>query len=350
VLLLVAAILAGCPGSSTPPAATPSAGSLRGEIGDYLERSSLDEVRAVLVIVDDRTVIEEYYHTTPDEFRNVHSVTKSVLSTLVGIAIDDGLLELADPLRELLPAYAGTMSAEVAATTLEQLLTMSGGFPGSWNRPDRSVFEQPDWVAATLGSAVRPPGVGFAYSDPGTHLVAAAVAHATGRPVLEYAREKLFEPLGVDTDPAAEPPAALEGLPEYEATDFAWPVDPQGIHLGPGGLKLRPRDMAALGSLYLHGGTVNGERVVSADWTLAATSTHVPARGAGNGYGYLWWVGETDGSPAYRAYGVGGQLVEVVPERNLVVAVSTQINNDVGVDHDALSYLVDNIIAPAFES
>ena len=107
--------------------------------------------------------------------------------------------------------------------------------------------------------------------------------------------------------------------------------------------------MAALGSLYLHGGTVNGERVVSADWTRAATSTHVPARGAGDGYGYLWWVGETDGSPAYRAYGFGGQLVEVVPDRDLVVAVSTEVDDDVGVDRDALSYLVDNIIAPAFD-
>jgi CubicO group peptidase (beta-lactamase class C family) len=107
--------------------------------------------------------------------------------------------------------------------------------------------------------------------------------------------------------------------------------------------------MAALGGLYLDGGTVDGERVVSAEWTLDATSTHVPARGAGNGYGYLWWVGETDGSPAYRAYGFGGQLVEVVPDRNLVVAVSTEVDDDVGVSLEALSYLVDTIIAPAFD-
>jgi CubicO group peptidase (beta-lactamase class C family) len=352
VLLLVAAMLAGCPGNSTPPAATPSAGGLRGEIADYLDRSALNDVRAVLVIADDRTVVEEYYGSTAGEYRGVASVTKSVLSTLVGIAIDEGMLELDRPLRELLPAYGGAMSPEVAATTLEQLLTMTGGFPDTWNNPSvaDSVFEQPDWVAASLGSAVRPAGVGFAYSDPGTHLVAAALGHATGRPVLEYAREKLFEPLGVDTHPSAEPPASLVGPAEYEAADFAWPVDPQGIHLGPGGLKLRPRDMAALGSLYLHGGTVNGERVVSADWILDATSMHVPAHGAGSGYGYLWWVGETDGSPAYRAWGFGGQLVEVVPDRNLVVAVSTHVGDRRGVDRDALSYLVDNIIAPAFAS
>ncbi len=349
VLLLVAGFLAGCPGSSTPPAATPSAGELRGEIADYLERSALDDVRAVLVIADDRTVVEEYYGSTAEEYRGVASVTKSVLSTLIGIAIDEGLLELDDPLRDLLPTYAGAMGPEVAATTLEQLLMMSGGFLDTWNPSvGDPVFEQADWVAASLGSAVRPAGEGFAYSDPGTHLVAAALVQATGRPVLEYAREKLFEPLGVDTDPAAEPPATPEGLADYEAAGFAWPVDPQGIHVGPGGLKLRPRDMAALGSLYLHGGTVDGERVVSADWTLDATSMHVPARGAADGYGYLWWVGEADGSPAYLAWGFGGQLIEVVPDRRLVVAVSSHVGDHATVDHYALTYLVDSIIAPAF--
>ena len=120
------------------------------------------------------------------------------------------------------------------------------------------MFEQADWVAACLGSARRPAGKDFAYSDPGAHLVAAVLARATGRPVLDYARDKLFGPLGVDTEPAAEPLFAPEGIDEYEAADFAWPVDPQGIHTGFGHLKLRPRDMAALGSLYLHGGRVDG--------------------------------------------------------------------------------------------
>ena len=240
VLLLVAGVLAGCPGKA-PPGGDAVGRCTGGEIADYLERSSLDEVRAVLVIVDDRTVIEEYYDTSADEFRNVYSVTKSVLSTLVGIAIDEGLLELADPLRELLPAYAGAMSPEVAVTTLEQLLTMSGGFPDRRTTLRRdSVFEQPDWVAACLGSAVRPAGGGFAYSDPGTHLVAAVLAHATGRTVLEYARDKLFEPLGVDTDPAAEPPATAEGLVEYDAAELAWLVDPQGC-TGVRLPQLRPR-------------------------------------------------------------------------------------------------------------
>jgi CubicO group peptidase (beta-lactamase class C family) len=350
-LVLVAASLAACTDRSegTPAPTAPSAEALRGAITDHLDGSAMDDVRAVLVIADDRTVVEEYYGATADDYRNVFSVTKSVVSTLVGIAIDEGVLQLDDPLSELLPTYAAGMSPDVAATTLEQLLTMTGGFLDTSNPSvGDAVFEQADWVAASLGSASRPAGVDFAYSDPGAHLVAALLAQATGRPVLDYARDKLFGPLEVDTDPAAEPLYAPEGIDEYEAADFAWPVDPRGIHTGAGGLKLRPRDMAALGSLYLHGGTVDGERIVSEAWTRAATAMHVTAGGLGDGYGYLWWVDEADGSAAYLAIGFGGQLVEVVPDRELVVVVSTNVGLHATVDPGQLTHLVDSVIAPAF--
>ncbi|TFV79439.1 class C beta-lactamase-related serine hydrolase [Blastococcus sp. CT_GayMR19] len=347
VLVLVATSVGGCTGSAPAPDPPPAV-DLRGEISAHLDGSAMDDVRAVLVIAGDRTVVEEYYGTTANEYRNVFSVTKSVMSTLIGIAIDEGLLALDDTLAELLPAHAGAMTPEVAATTLEQLLTMTGGFLDTSNPSVGAVvFEQADWVAASLGSASRPAGVDFAYSDPGSHLVAAALAQATDRSVLDYAREKLFGPLGVDTDPAAQPSFTPEGLAEYEAADLAWPVDPQGLHTGFGHLKLRPRDMAALGSLYLHGGTVDGRQVVSEDWTLDATSMRVTARGPGDGYGYLWWVGEADGSPAYMAVGYGGQLVEVVPDRDLVVAISTDVGLHATVDATQLIYLVDSVIAPA---
>ncbi len=349
VAVLVTVLVTGCTDGPPRPAA-PAAGALADSITDFLARSSSDDVRAVLVVAEDRTVVEEYYGSNADEYRNVFSVTKSVLATLVGIAVDEGLLALDDPLRELLPTRAGAMSPEVAGTTLEQLLTMSGGFPDTSNPSagDR-VFSAPDWVAAALAGAVRPPGQEFAYSDPGAHLVAAALAAATGRTVLDYAREKLFGPLGVDTDPAAEPSFTPAGLAEYEAAGLAWPVDPQGVHTGFGHLKLRPRDMAALGSLYLHGGTVDGQQVVSADWVRQATSVHVPDTGTAVGYGYLWWVDEVDGAAAGMAVGYGGQLVAVLPDRELVVVVSSDVGDHATVDGSTLTYLLDRVIAPAFE-
>jgi CubicO group peptidase (beta-lactamase class C family) len=342
----VVAFCVGCTPSAPPAERRVSAEQLSRDVTAYLEDGHLDTVRAVIVTVGDRTMVEEYVDSEAADYRNVFSVTKGILSTLVGIAVDDGLLDLDGTLAELLPAYAGSMSAQVGGTTLEQLLTMTGGFPDTWFA-DSDAFEQPDWVAACLRSAISPPGGGFAYSDPGVHLVGAVLAQATGRPVLEYAREVLFEPLGIDTEPAAEPLAVPASLPAYDAAGFAWPVDPQGIHTGFSFLKIRPRDMAVFGSLYLHDGRWDGKQVVSEGWLHEATAAQVPAHGAANDYGYLWWAGEADDSPAYMAWGYGGQLIEVVPDRDLVVVIATEVGDHDVVGHDDLTYLVDSVIAPA---
>jgi CubicO group peptidase (beta-lactamase class C family) len=346
-LLLALFLSAGaCTDSAAPPQT--DADALRTDIAAYLDDTALYDVRAVLVVVGDRTLVEEYYGATSDDYRNVFSVTKSVLSTLVGIAVDEGLLDLTSTLRELLPDYAGDMTPDVAATTLERLLTMTGGFSDTLTGDPEDLFPRPDWVAASLESHVG--GRSFRYTDRGTHLIAAALARATGRSVLDYAREKLFDPLGVDTEPAAEPSPSADFFTEYDAAGFAWPVDPQGLHHGWGNLKLRPRDLAALGNLYLHGGTVGGAQVVPALWTRDATSMHVAAGGTTDGYGYLWWVGPLDDSPAYMAVGYGGQLVAVVPDRELVVVVSTHVGDHSTVSDSATTYLVDAIIAPAVRS
>jgi CubicO group peptidase (beta-lactamase class C family) len=266
---------------------------------------------------------------------------------LVGIAVDEGLLDVTQPLAELLPAYADRMTPEVAHTTLEQLLTQTGGFPDTLNGNAVEVFKQPDWVASCLQSADERRGE-FHYSDPGVHLVAAVLAHATGRSVLDYAREKLFGPLGIDTVPAAQPVDGPAGFAEYQAADFAWPTDPQGINTGFGELKLHPRDMAAFGRLFLHQGRWNGEQVVSEDWVRTATVAHVTAGKLTDQYGYLWWVGAADGSPAYFALGYGGQMVAVVPDRDLVVVVASEVDEHAWVDNGSTIYLVDKVIAPLF--
>lgn len=347
---LLTSCTAATPGSDASPNHTSVAvEELRRTVTAYIEDAALDAVRAVIVVADDRTLVEEYYDSAAEDYHNVFSVTKSVVSTLVGVAVDEGLLHLEQTLAELLPAYAGGMSPEVGATTLEQLLTMSGGFPDTWSGTPDEVFEQPDWVGSFLQSAVGPPGQAFAYSDPGTHLIGAILVQATGRPVLQYAREKLFAPLAIDTEPAAEPLAVASNFAAYEAADFAWPVDPQGIHLPWGHLKLRPRDMVNFGSLHLNGGRWDGEEVVSEVWVQEATKAQVPAEGAADHYGYLWWVAMADDSPAYFAWGYGGQLIEVVPDRDLVVAIVSEVENYGTVGHSLLTYLVDSVIAPAID-
>ncbi|MGH8968629.1 MAG: serine hydrolase domain-containing protein, partial [Actinomycetes bacterium] len=194
-----------------------------------------EDVRAVLVTVGGRPLLERYYDSSAEATSGVFSVTKSVMSILVGIALDEGDLgNVEQTLAELLPDYAATMAPEVAGTTLRQVLTMTAGLPADPPGSNPLPFETAeDSIAAIVsGRLVQPPGEGFAYASAGSHLLSAILVEATGRSVLNYAREKLFDPLGISTDPAAEPLAVIENLPVYEAASFAWPVDPQGLHLG----------------------------------------------------------------------------------------------------------------------
>jgi len=315
----------------------------------------LAEVQSVVVVHDGTTVYEDYFGTTPETYQEIASVTKSFMSTLIGIAVDRGEISGVDAtLGELLPDHRDVMTPAVAGTTLEQVLTMTGGFAGEFDDEDGE-----EWIGAAdpleviLTTPARPPGERFAYSNGGVHLLGAVLEQATGTTVLDYARRVLFDPLGIDTRPAAQPVAAPENLDEYAAADFAWPTDPTGLVVGSGALKLRPRDLAKLGQLYLDNGSWHGDQVVPRQWVADATTAQVDSAGLGldTAYGYLWWVSEIGGDPAYVAYGYGGQAIRVIPDRDLVIVVSTAIPelDSEGAPYFAVLFLMDEVIAPLFE-
>jgi CubicO group peptidase (beta-lactamase class C family) len=312
-----------------------------------------EDLRAVLVLVGGRPLVERYYDSSAEATSNVASVTKSVMSILVGVALDEGDLGSVDQtLAELLPDYAAIMTPDVAGVTLEQVLTMTAGLP-----EDRGVAVPPhylteDWVAAILtGGLDQPPGEVFAYASAGSHLLSAILVEATGRSVLDYARDKLFDPLGINTEPAAEPLAVEENLPVYEAASFAWPVDPQGLHLGDAFLKISAPDMAKIGQLMLDDGSWDEKQIVPTQWVTESTRAQVSTGGYGVGgddYGYHWWVTTADGHHAFVAAGFGGQLIEVVPDLDLVVVVSCTIpDGNVHLDASTFRGLVNNMVAPA---
>jgi CubicO group peptidase (beta-lactamase class C family) len=357
--------MVGCDGSASPsssrgspvsPSATVDAQALSTAVDTFFERSfaaGKSNVRAVLVSVDGQPVVNRYYRgRTAAETANVASVTKSVVSTLVGIALAEGELDgLDQTLRELLPDYARVMSSETAGITLRQLLTMTAGLPpdGLDGRADPSVGGR-DWVRSILTKGtVQPPGQSFAYSSAGSHLLAAIVVEATGQPLLEYAREKLFDPLGIVTRPAVQPLVSSdEGHQDYDRAAFAWPIDPQGINVGFTLLKLTAPDMAKLGSLFVDDGRWNGRQLVPAQWVHEATSPLVPTGdGPGDHYGYQWWTMSAAGHPAFAAFGFGGQIIEVVPDLRLVVTASTVISEDVVFDATTFEFLTSTVIAPA---
>jgi CubicO group peptidase (beta-lactamase class C family) len=223
---LAAAVLATAASCSGPPAAPTASDSavaaspsgqrvvsadLEKRIQTFLDldyTGGFDHIRAILVTVDSRQVFERYYHSSVATTGNVFSVTKSVMSMLIGIALDERHLRSIDQtLAELLPAYAPRMPPQVKSVTLRQVLTMTGGLPA--DPPDLPGFVTTgDWVAAILREGTQEPlGESFVYSSAGSHLLSAVLKQATGRSTLDYAREKLFTPLGITTIPAAEPVA-----------------------------------------------------------------------------------------------------------------------------------------------
>ena len=360
-VLLLAPLAACSDDKDAKPAEPEDQAALISAVNEALEvNPDHDNLRAVLVQVDGKPVLEQYYDWPVDTYWDIDSATGSILSALVGIAIGDG--DISGPeqtLVQLLPDHADDMQPEVADTTLRELLTMTAGFAGLDRDRTPEYMADPDPVGRILRAAPDPLGGGFEFSNQGAHVVAAVLAEATGMSVLEYARSRLFAPLGIDTQPAFERLLDARSMDEFLAADFAWPVDASGLHLGWSGLKLRPADLARIGQMLLDGGKWKGEQVVPADWVRESTTEQVDTisrrnqDNASGAYGYQWWVTEADDEPAYFAWGRGGQLLEVVPSLSLVVVVASEIEYDrprsAGFSANVLTFLVDHVIAPSVE-
>jgi len=250
-----------------------------------------------VVVVRNGVLVYEYYADgrTRDSGDIVWSVTKSFTSLLVGIAIDEGLIESVDqPIVELLdPAVLGESDSDLAEVTLEQLLTMSSGVacPG-----DRC---HDDTVEMIAGRDLRyEAGEVFMYDTGSTHLLSAALENVTGIPIHEYATEKIFMPLGIEPPP--------------------WEIDDEGMPFGGKGLAMRPRDLAKFGQLLLDDGVFAGERIISEEYLESATQNQVSGL-TDEEYGYLFWIDDD----SFSAVGYGGQFITIVPEQELVVVITS---------------------------
>jgi len=278
---------------------------------------SVKAVRAVLVSVDGEIVLSYYRERRPTDYAHVWSATKSVMSILVGIAIDEGRLRLEQTLAELLPEHADQMSDEVSSVTLRQLLTMTSGMQGGYSSLELGADDPIDQL---VGAAfVAEPGATFVYSNATAHLVGAVLRRAVDRPLLEYAREMLFDPLGIDTRPAWQGWNVEAGLSK---PGFAWATDREGTNTGCCGLKLTAPDMLKIGQLYLDDGRWQGRQLVSPQWVKDSTSNQLSndQQSATDGpYGYFWWIGDIQSHPYFAAFGSYGQQIIVVPDSGLVV-------------------------------
>lgn len=269
----------------------------------------IDELKlpidSVIVARHGHIVLEEYPDPNyrPNSPHILYSVTKSVTSILIGIAIQEGFIESVDQkVVDLFPERTiKNLDSRKRKLTLEHLLTMTSGF--EWEGPDDGYHT---WQAAiSSGDPVqfildRPmandPGAVWYYNGGCSHLLSAIITETTGRSTLEFAREFLFGPLGISR--------------------LSWPKGPRGIYLGGQDIWLQPRDLAKLGQLCLNDGTWEGEQIVPAAWVAGSGETSV-SNTEYIGYGYQWWIFPKSG--VYYANGAYGQKLYVVPDLDLVV-------------------------------
>jgi CubicO group peptidase (beta-lactamase class C family) len=352
VLAALIVLVMGCSPSSEPTTSrTPSASALSAlgqALDDYIANGSVNlrSIRAIVVSQNDKIVVEKYYHGGASDYTEIGSVAKSLTSTLVGIALTDRTIPSLDStLAELLPQHRSTMKASSARITVRQLLTMTAG----WNEENQGIdIRAKNLVGRVLAEGPgAAPGSGWSFHDANAQLLAAVIAERTGMTVLDYARKRLFDPLGISTRPAYEGRIADIDSPEVGAVNsFMWLRDPDGRHVGYFGVKLTPLDMLKIGQLYLNGGTWEGQRILSEDYVQQATTAQVKDVGSRYGYGYQWWIPPLSiDRPAFFARGKYGQYITVVPELKLnVVVVAEPIDPDPTFeDHLAL---VDTVIIP----
>ena len=289
---------------------------------------------SILVQKDGAIVYEKYYQGhNADTYTHVFSVTKSVMSALVGIALDKGMIQsidqpIADYLPEIFPDPDKYNKKEI---TIRHALTMTSGLSPTDQSLNRWMAS-PDWFAYTVNQPKDlPAGKKFSYNTGLTHLLSGVITRASGMSTKDFADRYLFGPLGI--------------------TNYRWETDPKGYYGGGHLIYLTPRDMAKFGQLYLQHGLWNGEQVVPEIWVDESTRSQV-AVDDHTSYGYLWWIYSTYDSksntalPTYAAHGMGNQQIIVIPERDLVVTITCD-PDVLSKDRTDPAVMVEKFILPA---
>jgi CubicO group peptidase (beta-lactamase class C family) len=313
------------------------------------------DVHAVVIVRHGKLVFEQYFSGYDEPWgqdggqqtfdattkHDLRSASKSVLSLLVGIAVDRKLIANADePVVKFFPEHADVKSPGWDQITLRHLLTMSSGMQWDenrgWNDPKNDephLGSEADPLRYILSKPVaKPPDALWTYNGGSTELLGNILERVSGKPLEAFAREALFQPLGI--------------------TDVEWMNYPKnGKVAAAAGLRIRPRDAAKIGQLMLDHGVSNGKQIVSADWIAQSIKPRFQAIGYFSGlffYGQQWWLGRSiaDGSEVkwIAAMGSGGQRIFIVPDRDLVVMTTSGLYFRAHQGDGALDMLTNNIL------
>lgn len=295
-------------------------------IENYNNEYSFSDVDSIVVIKNGYLVYEDYFNGwVEDDFHVCWSVTKSVTSALIGIAVDEGLVSLDDIVIDFFQDYTiANLDERKEAMTIRNILVMSSGLN---YLGDDFVFipwvSSPDQVQYALDIPMATvPGTIFNYDTCASHLLSAIIERVTGNTTFEYAQEKIFEPLGI--------------------THVHWEHDKQGVYYGGNGLFMEPRDMAKFGYLFVNNGYWDGQQIISEEWVNLTTVEYWNFPGDW-GYAHHWWThGDIGG---YAAHGKDGQAIFVIPEEDLVVVFTADIT---GSNPEPYLEIIHRYILPEF--
>ena len=333
-LLIAAAGLLFCPPALAFRAKARAAGEpITTALTQILERAAaLDPLETAIVARHGESLAERGYRGhSPSAPTNIKSVSKAVISALVGIAIDKGLLQgtqqpIAPLLKNELPAKPDPRLAQI---TIGHLLSMQAGLERTSGANYGRWVSSGNWVRTALAQPfVDEPGGQMLYSTGSTHLLSAILTRVSGRSTLQLARDWL---------------GPLEGF-----SIGAWERDPQGIYLGGNQMAMSPRSLLAFGELYRNGGrTAAGRPLISPAWIELSWTIRTHSRFTGDGYGYGWFHRRAGGHDVRYAWGYGGQMLYIVPSLALSVVMTSDEGNPAARSgyRNVLHRLLEEIVA-----
>jgi CubicO group peptidase (beta-lactamase class C family) len=294
--------------------------------------SALPNLHSLLISHRGRIAFEYYApKQAATRLANIKSASKSIIATLVGIAIERRLIPgLRETIVRWFPELRKDPDKRKAAITIEDLLTMrsglestSGGSYGTW-------VSSRNWVRYALERPmVSDPGTSMEYSTGTSHLLSAILTRASGKSTHQFANEVLARPLGFSL--------------------ARWPRDPQGIYFGGNEMLMTPRQMVTFGELYLNRGRARGRQIVRPEWIDTSCVPRTRSRwDPTREYGYGWWIQDFGGHRACFAWGFGGQYIFVFRDLELVVAVtsSTTVSDERFGYRDQLFELLETHVLP----
>lgn len=301
------------------------------ELKEYISKE-LPHIRSFLISRNGYLVFEEYFQGyTRNDYHDIYSVTKNIISALIGIALKEGSIRSLDQrISDFFPEFFNDdIDPRVRSITIRHLLTMTSGY----DCEDKGCYES--WVKhenpikfllkSQLSSS---PGEKIIYSSPASHILSGIITKATGRSALEFGDQYLFKPLSISKP--------------------FWPADQQGNHFGCGSSSYRPRDLLKFGNLYLRKGLWKDNQIILASYIEESTKEQIRGQlwGHERGYGYLWYIGALAGHSTYNASGFGGQFLYVIPDLDLVIVCLSNADQQ----HPENYAVIEKFVLPSISS